>query len=223
MFLALELKHPVISKVPWIGSWFNIGPELMSGAGTTVKQTSRRLGPSMRMVADAGNWNSSLASITIGESIKTVGDLTAFINSRGLAVTARVNDNGDGIVITENSGTNGSVKISVRDSTGAVARSLGLVGEATGTGVDNKVVGSFEKKISITAQDTLDTALTKLAIEHDQAARVVELRFFAGLPEKTIAEVMGINERTVRRHWTFAKAWLAREMNPDGGSRPVSV
>jgi len=101
-------------------------------------------------------------SITIGESIKTVGDLTAFINSRGLAVTARVNDNGDGIVITENSGTNGSVKISVRDSTGAVARSLGLVGEATGTGVDNKVVGSFEKKISITAQDTLDTALTKI-------------------------------------------------------------
>jgi len=69
----------------------------------------------------------------------------------------------------------------------------------------------------------LDTALTKLAIEHDQAARVVELRFFAGLPEKTIAEVMGINERTVRRHWTFAKAWLAREMNPDGGSRPDSV
>ena len=68
LYLALELKHPVISKVPWIGSWFNIGPELMSGAGTTVKQTSRRLGPSMRMVADAGNWNSSLASITIGES-----------------------------------------------------------------------------------------------------------------------------------------------------------
>jgi len=65
----------------------------------------------------------------------------------------------------------------------------------------------------------LDAALTKLAIEHEQAVRVVELRFFAGLPEKTIAEVMGINERTVRRHWTFAKAWLAREMNPDGGSR----
>ena len=68
----------------------------------------------------------------------------------------------------------------------------------------------------------LDAALTKLAIEHEQAARVVELRFFAGLPEKIIAEVMGINERTVRRHWTFAKAWLAREMNPSGHGRAGS-
>jgi len=68
----------------------------------------------------------------------------------------------------------------------------------------------------------LDAALTKLAIEHEQAARVVELRFFAGLAERTIAEVMGINERTVRRHWTFAKAWLAREMNPSGGGHPGS-
>lgn len=68
----------------------------------------------------------------------------------------------------------------------------------------------------------LDAALTKLAIEHEQAARVVELRFFAGLPEKIIAEVMGMNERTVRRHWTFAKAWLAREMNPGGDGRAGS-
>ncbi len=59
----------------------------------------------------------------------------------------------------------------------------------------------------------LDVALVRLASEHADAARVVELRFFAGLPEKTIAEVMNVNERTVRRHWTFAKAWLAREMN----------
>ncbi len=69
----------------------------------------------------------------------------------------------------------------------------------------------------------LDEALVRLASEHADAARVVELRFFAGLPEKTIAEVMNINERTVRRHWTFAKAWLAREMNPGGGSPPAAA
>lgn len=68
----------------------------------------------------------------------------------------------------------------------------------------------------------LDVALVRLAREHADAARVVELRFFAGLPEKTISEVMNINERTVRRHWTFAKAWLAREMNPDGGPPPAA-
>lgn len=61
----------------------------------------------------------------------------------------------------------------------------------------------------------LDDALNRLAIEHEQAARVVELRFFAGLSDQSIGEYLGINERTVRRHWTFAKAWLAREMNPD--------
>lgn len=63
----------------------------------------------------------------------------------------------------------------------------------------------------------LDEALTTLAREHEQAARVVELRFFAGLTDAMIAEVMEINERTVRRHWTFAKAWLAREMGAGEG------
>lgn len=101
-------------------------------------------------------------SVTVGDSQKTVADLIALINSRGLDVTARVNDNGDGIVIEENSGVNGSVKIAVRDANGAVARSLGLVAEAAGTGSSNKIVGSFEKKISISATDTLDSALTKI-------------------------------------------------------------
>jgi RNA polymerase sigma factor (TIGR02999 family) len=58
----------------------------------------------------------------------------------------------------------------------------------------------------------LDEALNRLAQEHQEAARVVELRFFAGLKDREIATIMQLNERTVRRHWTFAKAWLAREM-----------
>jgi RNA polymerase sigma factor (TIGR02999 family) len=65
--------------------------------------------------------------------------------------------------------------------------------------------------------ERLDEALGRLAVENEQTARIVELRFFAGLPDQTIAECLGINERTVRRHWTFAKAWLAREMDSDGG------
>lgn len=66
----------------------------------------------------------------------------------------------------------------------------------------------------------LDEALDRLALEHDQAAGVVELRFFAGLTDQEIAGVMQLNERTVRRHWTFAKAWLAREMNPESQDPP---
>jgi RNA polymerase sigma-70 factor, ECF subfamily len=68
----------------------------------------------------------------------------------------------------------------------------------------------------------LDEALKALASEHEQAARVVELRFFAGLTDQAIGECLGINERTVRRHWTFARAWLAREMG-DGSSRDRST
>ncbi len=62
----------------------------------------------------------------------------------------------------------------------------------------------------------LDEALSRLANEEPEAAKVVEMRFFAGLPEATIAQALGVSERTVRRHWTFAKAWLYRELSPDG-------
>lgn len=84
--------------------------------------------------------------------------------------------------------------------------------------------GLADDQPSTTALDAvaLDEALSKLALEHDQAARVVELRFFAGLTDAMIAEIMQINERTVRRHWTFARAWLAREIKAgDGGESDV--
>jgi penicillin amidase len=65
---SLELKHPVVSQVPYLGRYFNIGPVPMSGASTTVKQTSARIGPSMRFVADTSDWAKSLNSITLGQS-----------------------------------------------------------------------------------------------------------------------------------------------------------
>ena len=66
--MSLELKNPVISQLPVIGNWFDIGPVPMSGSSTTVKQTTRRLGPSMRFVADLSDWNNSLNNLTLGES-----------------------------------------------------------------------------------------------------------------------------------------------------------
>ena len=42
-----------------------------------------------------------------------------------------------------------------------------------------------------------------------RAARVCELRFFAGLQENEIAEQLGVSEITVKRDWRFARAWLA--------------
>jgi len=64
----LTIKHPVVSRLPLIGPYFNIGPVEMSGSSTTIKQTSASLGPSMRFVADLADWDGSLNNIDIGQS-----------------------------------------------------------------------------------------------------------------------------------------------------------
>lgn len=56
----------------------------------------------------------------------------------------------------------------------------------------------------------LDDALTELAVVDARKSRVVELRFFGGLTIDETAEAMSLNAATVRRDWTFAKAWLHR-------------
>jgi RNA polymerase sigma factor (TIGR02999 family) len=61
----------------------------------------------------------------------------------------------------------------------------------------------------------LDEALHALARVDADTAHVVEMRFFAGMELEMIAEHMGVSERTVRRHWVYAKAWLARELARD--------
>ena len=61
----------------------------------------------------------------------------------------------------------------------------------------------------------LDAALTKLAETDKQAAELVQLRYFAGLPIREIAEILGVSPRTADRLWAFAKAWLHEEM--EGG------
>jgi len=67
-YMRLTIDNPVIHKVPWIGKYFDIGPIPMSGSATTVKQTSFKLAPSMRMDADLGDWNRSLLNVQIGQS-----------------------------------------------------------------------------------------------------------------------------------------------------------
>ncbi len=64
----LTIKHPIGGGAPVIGTYFNIGPLEMSGSSTTAKQTTARIGPSMRFVADLSDWDRSLNNITIGQS-----------------------------------------------------------------------------------------------------------------------------------------------------------
>jgi len=58
----------------------------------------------------------------------------------------------------------------------------------------------------------LDGALTALALEDPQAARLVELRHFAGLTIPEAARALGISPRTADRLWAYARAWLHREL-----------
>ena len=67
-YTELTITHPVVHRLPLVGSYFDIGPAPMSGSSTTVKQTTRRLGPSMRMAADLSDWDRSLLNGIIGQS-----------------------------------------------------------------------------------------------------------------------------------------------------------
>ena len=58
----------------------------------------------------------------------------------------------------------------------------------------------------------LDAALTKLAETDKQAAELVQLRYFGGLPIREVAEILGIAPRTADRLLAFAKAWLHEEI-----------
>jgi RNA polymerase sigma-70 factor, ECF subfamily len=59
----------------------------------------------------------------------------------------------------------------------------------------------------------LDEALTRLAELDPQQARIVELRFFGGLSIEEASSVLEISPATVKRNWSVAKAWLARELS----------
>ena len=58
----------------------------------------------------------------------------------------------------------------------------------------------------------LDKALRSLEARDERACRVVEMRFFGGLSREEVADVLEVSRSTVRRDWTFAKAFLRREL-----------
>lgn len=59
----------------------------------------------------------------------------------------------------------------------------------------------------------LDSALTSLAELDERQSRVVELRFFAGMTETEIAEVLQVSPRTVHSDWSVARAWLLHQLS----------
>lgn len=58
----------------------------------------------------------------------------------------------------------------------------------------------------------VNDALDKLALEHPVQAELVKLRYFAGLTNEEVSEVLGISVSTVKNYWTFSRAWLLNEI-----------
>jgi RNA polymerase sigma factor (TIGR02999 family) len=75
--------------------------------------------------------------------------------------------------------------------------------------IDETAIVAREPDQSIVA---LDDALATFAKIAPRQAKVVELRYFGGLNEQEIVEILNVSPRTVRRDWEFARVWLAQEM-----------
>jgi len=76
--------------------------------------------------------------------------------------------------------------------------------------LDDAAVAAAEPPIDVVQ---LDEALKRLRDESPRAAKIVELRYFGGMSEQEVADVLGIARRTVQCDWRWARAWLMRELS----------
>jgi RNA polymerase sigma factor (TIGR02999 family) len=81
--------------------------------------------------------------------------------------------------------------------------------------LDDDVALSPQKDEDVLA---LDESLQRLAKLDPRQAKVVELRFFGGMSVEEVAQALGVSKRTVEGDWTFARAWLSRELR---GAEPT--
>ncbi len=88
-------------------------------------------------------------------------------------------------------------------------------GDAVQVSLHEELAGTTERGADLVA---LDDALNAMAKTDERASRVVELRFFGGLSIEETAEVLKISPETVKRDWTWAKAWLLRELTESGAN-----
>lgn len=82
-------------------------------------------------------------------------------------------------------------------------------GEWEHTSVEGKQIAASSADADLIA---LDAALDRLGQMDERARQIVEYRFFVGLSEQEIAELLKLSERTVRREWVRARAWLHKEL-----------
>ena len=103
------------------------------------------------------------AEVNIGTDSNTLYDIIAEINSRGLAINARINDNGDGLLIEESlgEGETAFTQIKVETVSGTTARDLNILGESASV-AGGFIDGSYERVVDVTASDTLEDLVEKI-------------------------------------------------------------
>jgi RNA polymerase sigma factor (TIGR02999 family) len=99
-----------------------------------------------------------------------------------------------------------SVLVDHARARGAVKRGAGAITLR----MDDGTAQSDPRELDLLA---LDEALDKLALLDAQQARIVEMRFFAGLSIEETASVLGISPATVKRDWSMARRWIYRELS----------
>ncbi len=103
--------------------------------------------------------NGFTATVDIGSDSTNIYDVMREINSRGLDVEARLNDNGDGMILVDTA-TDGISALKVESVSGSTARDLGILGEASELG--GSIDGSYEKILDLDVTDTLDEVIGKV-------------------------------------------------------------
>lgn len=134
------------------------------GRGTLLEDLNNGNGIGVGTFTIRGT-NGGEVDVSVTDDEKTVGELLRAINqaAASVGVKATLNDSGDGIMLVDADPANpGANTIQVTDSSGSVGRSLGILGEADGTGDDNVIDGSFERTITFDATDTLDDVVDKI-------------------------------------------------------------
>jgi len=88
-------------------------------------------------------------------------------------------------------------------------------------GAGSERVDLYAVELATNTDDTLllriNDALEGLGREDPPCAELVKLRFFVGLSNEEAAQAMGVSERTAKRYWTFARAWLYDQLQPELG------
>ena len=104
-------------------------------------------------------------------------------------------------ILVEHARTRGRLKH------GANAQRVSLEDEAVTEG--NESSRCEDRLLDVLA---LDEAMAKLEVVDPRKTKVVEMRFFAGMNNQEIAEILNVSPNTVIRDWNFAEAWLRREL-----------